>query len=190
MRKVLSMNQCIDLLEVISACGTKRVRVLDRAFLISILLSGSRSRQWTWKYFLENLSDAPYEVFDAIRMLALSRRLVVAPFNSIGFHADKWGSNAVMDYPIFSFSKTPLTTQETTRRVKRYARLAGFPEFDANLRILNNTHQMLLRTYGDSEAVAYALGLPTIWDRPSRDQFSQPSIRDPRLHGIGRRSGA
>lgn len=189
MRKALSVNQCIDLLEVISARGTKRAMGVDKALVISVLLSGSEARQWTWKYFLENLSDAPYAVFDAIRMLALSRRLVVAPFNSIGFHADKWGSNTAVDSPIFSVSKTPLTTQEITRRLKRYGRFCGIAEADANLRTLNNTHRMLMRTYGDPEAVAYALGLPTIWDRPSRDQFSQPSTRDPRLHGIGRRNG-
>lgn len=184
------IDQVGAMLAVISKCGTKRARILDHALIISILLSGSGIRLWTWKNLFENLSDTPYAVFDAMRSLALSRQLVIFPFNSVGFKTYDWGINKIGNAPIFSVSATPLTTQEITRRMKRYARLAGVPEIDANLRALNNTHQMLLRTYGNPEAVAYALGLPTIWDRPSRDQFSQPSIRDPRLHGIGRRSGA
>lgn len=187
MRKTLSIDQIRALLTVISRRGTKRARILDRALIISVLLSGSGIRLWTWKNLFENLSDTPYAAFDAIRILALSRRLVIVPFNSVGFKPHDWGVNKTANSPIFSVYATPLTTQEITRRMKRYARLAGIPEVDANLRTLNNTYQMLLRTYGNSEAAAHALGLPTIWDRPSQEQFSHLPIRDPRLHGIGRR---
>ena len=189
MKKTLLIDQCVALLSAISSRGTKRARILDRTLVISLLLFGGHARLLTWGDLIDNLSNTPYAVFDAIRVLALSQRLMIAPFNTASFKSSDWRSSTIAGCPIFSVSITPLTTQEITRRLKRYARLSGIPETYASLRTLSNTHQMLLRTYGNSEAVADALGLPTIWDRPSRDQLSQSSIRDPRLHGIGRRGG-
>ena len=101
MRKTLSIDQIRALLTVISRRGTKRAKILDRALMISVLLSGSGIRLWTWKNLFENLSDTPYAAFDAIRILALSRRLGIAPFNSVGFKAQDWGINKIANSPIF-----------------------------------------------------------------------------------------
>lgn len=193
MKRTFSVGQCIALLEVVSARGTKRTRLLDRAFITAVLLSGGGARHWTWRYLIENFSDMPYAVFDAIRVLASSRKILIAPLNYTEFYKRNWVNGLVADHPIFSVSTTPLTTQEVTRRTKRYGRLAGISDDSLNLRTLSNTHQALMRRFGDEEAVARALGLPTIWDSPSHEQTlnttSKPVARDPRLHGIGRRGG-
>jgi hypothetical protein len=199
MKKILLIEQCIALLNIIPVYGTKRTRILDKALVISLLLSGGSARLWTWTHVEENLSDLPYAAFDAIRVLASSRKIMIAPLNYSEFYNRDWINGLVTDYPIFSVSTTPLTTQEITRRTKRYGRLAGISDDYLNLRTLSNTHQALLRMYGDGETVARVLRLPTIWDiqlpeeklfRHSAETQPERIPRDPRLHGIGRRKSS
>lgn len=47
MRKTISIGQISALLTVILGHRTRLARILDRAQVISILLSGSDPRQWT-----------------------------------------------------------------------------------------------------------------------------------------------
>jgi|GEM_PF-5356214 len=196
MKKALPVSHCASLLATISARGTKRARILDKALIVSLLLSGGHARLWAWGDLEMNLRDLPYAVFDAIKLLALSKRILIAPFNYTSFRQSDWEDKSIAGRPIFSVSTTPLTTQEVTRRIKRYGRIAGIPSDYLNLRTLSNTHQALLRIFGDGEAVAHALGLPTIWKkqiseekliRHSPGAQSEQITRDPRLHGIGRR---
>jgi hypothetical protein len=106
----------------------------------------------------------------------------------------------------------PLGTHEVTRRIKRYARLAGIRTVDASLRTVLHTHKMLVDLYPNSDKLAEVLGLkvsaslqtqvPALrpapvqagsqaqsleWS-PARGSQATQRVRDRRLHGIGRRN--
>lgn len=74
-------------------------------------------------------------------------------------------------------SHSTLSTQEITRKIKRYARLAGLDETCVNLRTLVRTGRQLLARYSPD----YIAG--NLMPRPL-----QPVVAWQPLHGIGRRS--
>lgn len=72
-----------------------------------------------------------------------------------------------------------LTTQEITRRVKRYAKMAGLNEAEMNLRTMKRSGKILMDEQGTLEL------LKVTTPSPSKDR-NRISYRP--LHGIGRRS--
>lgn len=214
MKNILSVDQCRAMMPAMKST--------DYALFVSLLLCGSDARTWSWERALRNVLDLPQAVYQALRDLATSQELALVQFNSAHFaqfESAHWMRSVSSSVPIFKASlprnsKTTtspqrnnalkgqaLTTQDVTRRMKRYARLAGLNESQVNLRAVLNTHNWLLRNYGSADKAAEALGLTT--RRPatrSRKDAKEVSwmplstvraihpVRDPRLHGIGRRS--
>lgn len=110
----------------------------------------------------------------------------------------------------------PLTTQEVTRRLKVYGRRAGIKASEMSLRTLANTGESFQNLYGDADRIAELLGIAdvtTVTRRTppagttrrmqkaeGRVQTAESSVmapflsvsvkveRDPRLHGLNRRS--
>lgn len=70
-----------------------------------------------------------------------------------------------------------LTTQEITRKIKRYARLAGLNEQQVNMRTLVRTGRELTRKYDAQYLVDHILPKPP-----------KPTVEWRPLHGIGRRN--
>ncbi|MCI0551284.1 MAG: site-specific integrase [Anaerolineae bacterium] len=72
---------------------------------------------------------------------------------------------------------THRTTQEITRKIKRYARLAGLNQDQVNMRTLIRTGRALTRKYDTPHLINHILPKP-----------AQPTVEWKPLHGIGRRS--
>lgn len=204
MSKTLSLMQCSSILTVIETRGTKRAKATDKALFTSLLLCGADARTWTWQDVVETFLEMPYAAYQSIRNMAVAKQLAIFPFNHSHFTAAHWVRGTKLQHAIFTVGATPLTTQEVTRRMKRYARLAGIPSADMSLRTISNTSHLLRELYGDADAVADALGLvtvPGITRTPTAGNSARGSAnsvkgfsvagtrvdRDPRLHGVGRR---
>jgi hypothetical protein len=189
MKKSLSVEQCKTLLAIVNANGPYK----DRALVTSLLLSGSGARTWTWGDAIQDLFMA-HAVFQAIREFArdLNKSLYPIHQRNPSFHLIN-GVNK--ESAIFTAvdRTTPLTTQDVTRRLKRYAKLAGIKPELMSLRTIVNTHHALISTYGNADAAAEALGIDRTGQRIALAKQSVSGRRpangsDPRLHGIGRRS--
>src|SRR3990172_6696250 len=203
-KQTLSLEQIKALLIKMSAS--------DKALFISLLLCGSKARRWTWEDALSDVVGLPLAVYSCLSTYAIEKKISIFPFNShsFTFMTAHWLNGANMKRAIFKANSPhsslsskgrgefrPLTTQEVTRRMKRYARLAGLDIEDMSLRTVVNTHHLLLNVYGSADEAGEALGLSTSFmnGRPSLGAGvrwtgigTRPSkSRDPRLHGINRR---
>lgn len=193
MTKILTLEECRALYRAIGTRGSKRTQATDRALLTALILCGKDARTWAWSDVTESLFWMPLATFQAIKDMAIVKQLTIFPFNHAGFHAAHWIGGTRLDHAVFSVGSKPLTTQEVTRRMKRYARLAGISCERVSLRTLCNTAQVLLDLYGDGDALADALGwaaVETNIPAPTM-RFAMPAglfRRDPRLHGVGRRT--
>lgn len=198
-RKTLSLEQCKSVFRVIDTRGAKRSKATDRALFAALLLCGSAARVWTWRDVVETFLEIPYAAYTAIKQMAVAKQLTIFPFNYSGFTAAHWVRGTKIDHAIFTVGATPLTTQEVTRRMKRYARLAGIPSELMSLRTISNTHNLLLNLYGSADEAADALDIDfpamarTAISRKQSASFEwKPGAgsqveHDPRLHGLGRR---
>ena len=134
----------------------------------------------------------PFAVYEAIKQVAISKKLSIFPYNHAGFKHAHWINTAArLHRAVFTADAKPLTTQEVTRRLKRYGKLAGISVTLMNLRTLSNSHQMYLDVFGDADTFAEALDLLRPGSQPAElSPFfqKQPEKADARLHGIGRRS--
>ena len=189
--KFLTFSQCRDLLRAIDQHGGTHAKVTDRALVVSVLLCGNAARTWTWEDALQDILWMPYAVYQSIKAIAFHKQLSLFPFNHAGFTSAHWVRGVRLQRAIFSIGVHPLTTQEVTRRLKRYATFAGVPVETVSLRTLDNTHHLLMNTYRDADVIAEELGIAyEVPSSRSTSFFATASSpkREPRLHGIGRRT--
>lgn len=197
MRQTLTLEQCKDLLRAIETHAGAGMKERDTALITSLLLCGSESRLWTWEDALSNVVTLPFAVYHSLRTLATSKRLALFPSDAhFGAH---WLNGVPLRRPIFRADERAttqtgkaLSTQEITRRLKRFGRKAGISWSLLNLRTLNNTHQTYLEVYGGADAFSEALGLLRVQPAPARSVFPRAHQvqQDDRLHGLFRRSGS
>lgn len=190
MKRTLTIEQCKALLNVIEMQGRNKSKVTDRALVLSLLLCSGESRTWTWDDASRHFLNMPTAVYEALRALAMEKKLSLFPFNHERFLKAHWLGMTALNRHVFTIGKTALTTQEVSRRLNRFGRRAGI--VNCNLRLVVNTHHLLMDLYGDGEAVSDALGInPT--PSPSPITKNKNVIREGnkkaegRLHGIGRR---
>jgi len=207
MKQTLTMTECKTILQVIQSRGSMRSKATDRALFASLLLFGGDARCWTWDFALYDVLDMPTALWMALRDLANSKGLALLPFSHAQFTGAHWVHGTKPEDAIFTVGNKPLTTQEVTRRLKRYARLAGIATERMSLRTVCNTHVQLLGLFSDADQMAEALGMNQLgMTRTSSAGMNQigSSVkwnfsaalaavktrveRDPRLHGIRRRS--
>lgn len=192
MKQTLTLEQCKALLRVIAEHGSKNAKAVDHALVVSVLMCGADARTWTWQDALANPIFQPFAVYEAIKNIAISKKLSIFPFNHAGFQAAHWLHATVrLQQSVFTVGSKPLTTQEVTRRLKRYGKLAGISAGLMNLRTLSNSHQMYLEVFGDADSFAEALEMIKFGDEQAAfSPFSthKPKKADGRLHGINRRS--
>lgn len=87
------------------------------------------------------------------------------------------GKRPKAQYHWLSLPNNNLTTQEITRKIKRYARLAGLNEEQVNMRTLIRTGRELSKKYDAQYLVENIL-----------PKSAKPTVAWKPLHGIGRRS--
>lgn len=195
MKHTLTLEECKSLIRVIAERGSKNAQATDHALVVCLLMCGADARTWTWQDALANPISQPFAVFEAIKNIAISKKLTIFPYNHASFQAAHWLNSTVrLQRAVFIAGATgnkPLTTQEVTRRLKRYGKMAGIPTGQINLRTLANSHQMYLDVFGDADTFAEALELLRFGNEPATlspfFKKSQPK-KEPRLHGIGRRA--
>lgn len=115
------------------------------------------------------LSDDQIKVFFRQIQKESDRELMVALILT--------GRQPKSQYHWLSHPNGNLTTQEITRKIKRYARLAGLNEEQVNMRTLIRTGKELTSKYGAQHLVDHILPKST-----------KPTVEWKPLHGIGRRS--
>ena len=205
-KQTLSLEECKLMLATINAKASERSRATDRGLFVSLLTFGGDARAWTWEDALYQVTDLPTPIYLAVREIATSKQLTILPYNHEHFKPAHWVRGTKLDHAVFTVCTKPLTTQEVTRRLKRFARLAGIDAARVSLRTVRNTHQSLMAEFSDADQIADALGLPRLgMARTSSAMSAQrgaeqtmkwnPAFttgtrveRSPRLHGIGRRS--
>ncbi len=205
MKQVLSLDECKLMLATIQTKASERSRATDRGLFAALLTFGAEARVWTWEDALYQITGLPTAIYLAVREIATSKHLSILPYNHENFRTAHWARGAKLEHAVFTVGSKALTTQEVTRRMKRYARLAGIDPARMSLRTLCNTHQSLLIACTSADQIAAALALPEIdrtWtsssgasqrgsDKPVKWNTALAVTRveqDPRLHGIGRRS--
>lgn len=201
MKNTLTLEQIKNLIRVIAERGSKNAQATDHALVVCLLMCGSDARTWTWQDALANPIFQPFAVYEAIKNIAIFKKLTIFPYNHAGFKAAHWLNSTVrLQQAVFtadertalrSAQSKPLTTQEVTRRLKRYGKMAGIPAGQMNMRALINSHQMYLEAFKDADTFAEALELLRFGNEPATlspfFKKSQPK-QQPRLHGLGRRS--
>lgn len=186
--KTLTLEQCKSLLSVLAERGTE----VDHALVVCLLMIGADARTWTWQNALENPIFQPFAVYQSIKSVVISKNLSVFPFSHASFRQAHWLNTTVrLQQAVFcgTSRNKALTTQEVTRRLKRYGKMAGIPVDLMSLRTINNTHQMFLDIFKDADVFAEALDLLRAGNEGGRSPFfkkAQPK-KEPRLHGLGRR---
>lgn len=190
-KQVLSLEECEALVCAVRLSGRKH----DWALILSLLFCGGKARTWTWGQAAQNFADFPQDVYYALREMAHFKKLnlSISPRD----FSPKSSSNDLLERAIFSAAgkTTPLTTQDVTRRIKRYARRAGIKS-PVNLRTLVNTYHLMRKQFGSAAQAADWLlhkQLLRSFETKSLSQrtgFFMPITqqKDPRLHGIGRRT--
>jgi hypothetical protein len=132
------------------------------------------------------ISGAKVQLPKRIRIsLVLSEDQLQAFFRQICTPADRELIAAILltghrpkpDYHWLAITKPGRTTQEITRKIKRYARLAGLDPAQVNMRTLIRTGLILISKY----SAAYIA--ETLMPRPVEQVVAWKP-----LHGIGRRS--
>lgn len=181
----LTLEETKKLLTAIRLSGPKAKN--DFALIISLLFCGRKARIWTWGATLRTVVDLPADVYNALREMEILKRLDITL--SQRDYEKHWGSG-LWGNAVFCASRksTPFTTTEVSRRIKRYAKRAGIKS-SINLRAIINTHHILRKQFGSAdlasplviEGHAYPAKRFPIHEAAERS-------RDPRLHGIGRRS--
>ena len=174
MKQTLTLDQCKALIRSISEHGSKQAKAIDHALVVSVLMCGADARTWTWQDALANPIFQPFAVYEAIKQVAISKKLSIFPYNHAGFKHAHWINTAArLHRAVFTADAKPLTTQEVTRRLKRYGKLAGISVTLMNLRTLSNSHQMYLDVFGDADThslrrwICCALGASRQSSRPS-----------------------
>jgi hypothetical protein len=204
-KQILSLDECKLMIQTISANASERSRATDRALLAALLTFGGDARTWTWEDALYQVTDLPTAIYLAVRDIATSKRISFLPYNHEYFTLAHWVHGNRENHAVFTVGSKPLTTQEVTRRMKRFARLAGIEPARVSLRTVCNTHQSLMAEFSGADQIADALEMPTLgkaWgssagisqrgtEEPVKwnPAFAGTRVeRNPRLHGIGRRS--
>jgi hypothetical protein len=203
MKQTLTLSECTTILQIIQSRGSMRSKATDRALFAALLICGGEARSWTWESVLYEALYLPTALFLALRDVATSKRLTMLPYTQSHFISAHWVHGTKREDAIFTVGSKPLTTQEVTRRLKRYARMAGIPSERMSLRTVCNTHSLFLDLFTDADHMAEALNLHALRvTRTSSAGTVLPSVkwnfsatavktrveRDPRLHGIRRRS--
>lgn len=214
MKKSLTLDQATRLMALTAASDTNRGNPENRALFLAVLLCGAQARSWTWEDALSDVINMPFAVYYALRDMAAAKKLTIFPFNHAGFTSAHWISGSKLKNAVFTKTgRKALTTQEVTRRLKVYAKRAGMKAELVSLRTLGNTHQSFLNLYGDADRIAELLGVAdvttvtrrtppagTTQKAANRKQPTESSVktpflagsvkveRDPRLHGLNRRS--
>lgn len=185
--KTLTVENCRRLLLEVEKRTSKRTQATDRGLLLALLTCGADARTWTWQDVLELFLDMPYPTYENVKQIAIAKQLTIFPFNHVRFSEAHWVHGSKLEDAVFTIGTKPLTTQEVTRRMKRYARLAGIATESVSLRTLVNTHNLLMNVYGNADEIADVLGVRR---EPVVSSF-RPVVRKAavRLHGIGRRAG-
>ncbi len=192
MKKTLTLEECKALIGAILRHGSTKAKLTDHALVVCLLMSGADARTWTWQDAIANPLFQPFAVYEVIKKLAIGKRLTIFPYNHAGFKPAHWLNTTVrLQQAVFcgSSRNKALTTQEVTRRLKRYAKMAGIPVDLMSLRTLVNSHQMYLDVFKDADVFAEALDLLRFGNEHGRSPFfkkTQPK-KEPRLHGLGRR---
>jgi hypothetical protein len=183
----LTLEETKKLLTAIRLCGPKAKN--DFALIISLLFCGRKARTWTWGATLRTVVDLPADVYNALREMAILKRLNITL--SQRDYEKHWGSG-LWENAVFCASRksTAFTTTEVSRRIKRYAKRAGIKS-SVNLRTIVNTHHILRKQFGTAELAA-PLIIEVLGYQSKRlpAHATAEMSRDPRLHGIGRQSGA
>lgn len=182
----LTLEETKKLLTAIRLSGPKAKN--DFALIISLLFCGRKARTWTWGTALRTVVDLPADVYNALREMAILKRLNITL--SQRDYEKHWGSG-LWGHAIFRASHkfTPFTTTEVSRRIKRYAKRAGIKS-SINLRTIINTHHILRKQFGSADLASPFIIEGQVY--PSNRlpvHAAAERSRDPRLHGIGRRSG-
>lgn len=217
MKKSLTLDQAKRLLALTAASDTNRGNPENRALFLAVLLCSAKARSWTWENALSDVINMPFAVYYALRDMAVAKKLTIYPFSHAGFSTAHWINGAKLQNAVFTATgKKALTTQEVTRRLKVYARRAGIKPSEISLRTLSNTGESFRNLYGDADQIAELLGIAdvtTVTRRTppagttrrtqkaeGRVQTAELSVgtpflaasvkveRDPRLHGMNRRS--
>ncbi len=181
----LTLEETKKLLTAIRLSGPKAKN--DFALIISLLFCGRKARTWIWGAVLRTVMDLPADVYNALREMKILKHLDITL--SQRDYEKHWGSG-LWGHAVFRASRksTPFTTTEVSRRIKRYAKRAGIKS-TVNLRTIINTHHILRKQFGSAD-----LASPLIIEGQSYPAKRLPihataeRSRDPRLHGIGRRS--
>ncbi len=194
--KSLTLEQCKAIIALIHPSPLGRGMV-DRALFISLLLCGGKARTWTWDEALDQALNLPLAVYGVLRALATVKKLVLEPIKPDRFSKAYWVMGANLSSPIFTSPSShgkPWTTHEVTRRLKRYARIAGLNASAMNLRMVVNTHHCFRAAYGSMDETAEMLCLSSPPYSPTRDRGqARPQGHEDwktHLHGIGRRSAS
>lgn len=197
-RRTLTLEQCRALLALTLLSPKGRGREIDHALVMGLLLVGSEIRTWTWEVFEEKLTSLPSGVYEAFKVLAKQQKVKLFAIKNEWFTKAHWiGGRGVVKKFIFTLTPTlarsaresAWTTQEVSRRLHRFGRMAGI--VDCNLRLLVNTHHLLIDLYGDAEAASEQLSVGTVGGNlsPASSLKGQGRLKaEPRLHGMFRRS--
>lgn len=209
MKQTLTLDETKRLLGLTAATDTQRGHSENRALMLAVLLCGAKAREWTWEDALSDVINMPFAVYMALRKMACDKQLTIFPFNH-ATNSAHWIRGAKLQNAVFTATgRKALTTQEVTRRLKRYAVRVGIAQSRMSLRTLANTGVSFANLYGDADLIAELLGLSNVTDvtgristsgtaRPTKHvvssvptPFHVASVqvdRDPRLHGLQRRS--
>ena len=206
MKKSLTLDQTKRLLALTASSEDHRGHSQNRALFLAVLLCGAKARSWTWEDALSDAISMPFAEYYALRNMACDQRLTIFPFNHAGFSTAHWINGAKLQNAVFTATgKKALTTQEVTRRLKVYAKRAGIKASEMSLRTLSNTGESFQYLYGDADQIAELLGIADVTTVTGRippagttrqvssvkTPFLAVSVkveRDPRLHGLNRRS--
>jgi hypothetical protein len=182
----LTLEETKKILTAIRLSGPKAKN--DFALIISLLFCGRKARTWTWGATLRTVVDLPADVYNALREMEILKRLDITL--SQRDYEKHWGSG-LWGHAVFCASRksTPFTTTEVSRRIKRYAKRAGIKS-SVNLRTIINTHHILRKQFGSADIASPLVIEGQVYPAKRLPiHAAAERSRDPRLHGIGRRSG-
>lgn len=77
MKKTLTLEECKALIGVILRHGSTKAKLTDHALVVCLLMSGADARTWTWQDAIANPLFQPFAVYEAIKKLAIGKRLTI-----------------------------------------------------------------------------------------------------------------